>query len=166
MARRKAGGSEIFVDDTDVRVLFENLQKADAELRKATNIRLRKAAGECATDFAQALRMSAFSAPAPQTMLVAKSIKVRSDRVPVVVVGGNKKVGRPYKSRRGKGTVRAPAGQLMWGAEHGDRFGRFAPRNPRGWWITPTVIDFSTSTKAIGNYQKAVMDILEDAGVL
>ena len=166
MARRKAGGSEIFVDDTDVRVLFDNLKKADAELRKASNVRLREAAKECAGDLAQRLRLTAYGAPAPQTQLVARSIKVKSDRFPVVAIGGSKKVGRAYKSRKGRGTVRASAAQLLFGVENGDFHGRFAARSADGNWIKPTVKDFSTSSQAIGNYQKAVLRILEDAGVL
>ena len=166
MARRKAGGSEIFVDDTDVRVLFDNLKKADAELRKASNVRLREAAKECAGDLAQRLRLTAYGAPAPQTQLVARSIKVKSDRFPVVAIGGSKKVGRAYKSRKGRGTVRASAAALLFGVENGDFHGRFAARSADGNWIKPTVKDFSTSSQAIGNYQKAVMSILEDAGVL
>lgn len=166
MARRKAGGSEIFVDDTDVRVLFDNLKKADAELRKASNVRLREAAKECAGDLAQRLRLTAYGAPAPQTQLVARSIKVKSDRFPVVAIGGSKKVGRAYKSRKGRGTVRASAAQLLFGVENGDFHGRFTARSADGNWIKPTVKDFSTSSQAIGNYQKAVIAILEDAGVL
>lgn len=166
MARRKAGGSEIFVDDTDVRVLFDNLKKADAELRKASNVRLREAAKECAGDLAQRLRLTAYGAPAPQTQLVARSIKLKSDRFPVVAIGGSKKVGRAYKSRKGRGTVRASAAQLLFGVENGDFHGRFTARSADGNWIKPTVKDFSTSSQAIGNYQKAVIAILEDAGVL
>jgi len=147
-------------------VLFDNLKKADSELRKASNARLREAAKECAHDLAQRLRMSAYGAPAPQALLVARSIKVKSDRFPVVAIGGSKKVGRAYKSRKGRGTVRASAAALLFGSENGDYHGRFADRNDAGYWIKPTVKDFSTSSEAIGNYQKAVLQILDDAGVL
>ena len=167
MARtRKPQPSEIHVDDSNVLVLFDNLKKADAELRKASNVRLREAAKECAGDLAQRLRLTAYGAPAPQTQLVARSIKVKSDRFPVVAIGGKKKVGRAYKSRKGRGTVRAPAAALLFGVENGDFHGRFAPRSADGNWIKPTVKDFSTSSQAIGNYQKAVLQILDDAGVL
>lgn len=167
MARtRKPAPSEIHVDDSNVLLLFDNLKKADAELRKASNVRLREAAKECAGDLAQRLRLTAYGAPAPQTQLVARSIKVKSDRFPVVAIGGSKKVGRAYKSRKGRGTVRASAASLLFGVENGDFHGRFAERSADGNWIKPTVKDFSTSSQAIGNYQKAVMEILEDAGVL
>ena len=168
MARtRKPQGSEIHVDDSNVQVLFDNLKKADAELRKASNVRLREAAKECANDLAQRLRVSAYGAPAPQTQLVARSIKVKkSDRFPVVAIGGSKKVGRAYKSRKGRGTVRASAASLLFGVENGDYHDRFAARNESGYWIKPTVKDFSTSSQAIGNYQKAVLQILDDAGVI
>jgi hypothetical protein len=101
----------------------------------------------------------------PQAELVAKSVKGARDRTVKVNVGGNKKVGRPYRKRTGEGedgkptykTFRASAGYLMYGAEHGssgepkDRSGRTMgnrfvrphrgnPRNPfDGYWIGPVI---------------------------
>jgi hypothetical protein len=162
MARAK--GPVVYADTSDVQVLFKALSQVNTELRKNTNAQLRLAARECADQLALLLRANFAGAPAPQTQLVELSVKVKSDRVPVVQVGGKKKVGRAYKSRKG-GTVRAPAGQLLWGVEYGDKAGRFAPRNPDGYWIKPTVKAFSEGP-AIGKYKKAVINILPDAGVL
>jgi hypothetical protein len=163
MAKTKAG-PVLYVDDSDVQTLFRALGKVNADLRKDTNAQLRIAAKECATDLAMLLKMNVIGSPAPQTKLVAASVKVKSDRTPVVTVGGSKKVGRAYKSRKG-GTRRAPAGQLLWGVEYGDKHGRFAGRNPDGHWIKPTVRQFA-ETGAIPKYKTAVIRILTDAGVL
>lgn len=163
MAKTKAG-PVLYVDDSDVQTLFRALGKVNADLRKDTNAQLRVAAKECAGELAMLLKMNVIGAPAPQTKLVAASVKVKSDRTPVVQVGGTKKVGRAYKSRKG-GTRRAPAGQLLWGVEYGDKHGRFSARNPDGNWIKPTVKQFS-ETGAIPKYKKAVVAILTDAGVI
>ena len=160
----RATGPVVHVDDSDVQQLFRALGKVNADLRKDTNAQLRVAAKECATELAMLLKVNYAGAPAPQTQLVAVSVKVKSDRTPVVQIGGKKKVGRAYKSRKG-GTVRAPAGQLLWGVEYGDNKGRFAARNAAGYWIKPTVKQFA-ETGAIANYKKAVYQILTDAGVL
>ena len=75
MARAKPRGSEIYVDDDDMRVLFDALKTVDVELRKSTNAQLRIAAKECAEDLARRLKIAAYAEPAPQTRLVAESIK-------------------------------------------------------------------------------------------
>lgn len=162
----KGRAFSIDVDDTDVQTLLKALSKVDADLRKSSNARLREAAKDCAGALATELKAASFAVPAPQAGLVAKSVKVKSDRTPVVQVGGPKKVGRPYKSRRTGSKVSAPAGQLLWGVEYGDQHGRFAARNESGYWIKPTVKRFSESTKAIDTYKQAVVQILGDAGVL
>jgi hypothetical protein len=160
----RSTGPTVYVDDSDVQQLLRALGKVNADLRKDTNAQLRVAAKECANELAMLLKVNFAGAPAPQTKLVELSVRVKSDRTPVVQVGGKKKVGRAYKSRKG-GTVRAPAGQLLWGVEYGDHKGRFAPRNADGYWIKPTVKKFA-ETGAIANYKKAVYQILRDAGVL
>lgn len=163
MARR-ATGPVVYVDDSDVQQLFRALGKVNADLRKDTNAQLRVAAKECASELAMLLKVNFVGAPAPQTKLVELSVRVKSDRTPVVQIGGKKKVGRAYNSRKG-GKVRASAGQLLWGVEYGDAKGRFAARNPQGYWIKPTVKQFA-ETGAIPKYKTAVIRILNDAGVL
>lgn len=163
MARANRGPT-VYVDDSDVQTLFRALGKVNADLRKDTNAQLRIAAKECATELAMLLKINFAGAPAPQTKLVELSVRVKSDRTPVVTVGGKKKVGRAYKSRKG-GTRRAAAGTLLWGVEYGDKHGRFASRNEDGYWIKPTVKQFS-ETGAIPKYKKAVVAILTDAGVI
>tara|TARA_R110000868_G_scaffold279524_2_gene539574 strand:+ start:3368 stop:3859 length:492 start_codon:yes stop_codon:yes gene_type:complete len=161
---KKSRGVEINIDDRDVLTLFRALGSVNADLRKNTNARLREAAKECAGTLAMMLKANVVASPAPQTRLVAATARVKSDRTPVVIVGGTKKVGRAYKSRKG-GKVRAPAGQLLWGVEYGDKDSRFASRNESGYWIKPTTKLFMQS-KAPGTYYKAVVEILKDSGVL
>lgn len=166
MAKTKTRGSEIYVDDTDMRVLFDALKTVDVELRKSTNAQLRIAAKECADDLARRLKAAAYAEPAPQTRLVAESIKTKTDRTPVVMVGGTKKVGRPYRSRKTKQKRAATAGDLLWSVEYGDTKGRFAPRNPNGYWITLTSKVFAESPTATDNYKRAVLRILQEANVI
>ena len=161
----KGRNYDISVDDSDVQALFTSLKSVNAQLRVETNKRLRAAAKECATVLKQELQQAAASAPAHQTLLVAKSVKVKSDRTPVVSVGGTKGVGRPYNSKRRGGKYRAPAGALLWGVEYGDNHGRFAPRNQQGYWLRPTTIAFGDN-KAIDIYKRQVVGILHDAGVI
>ena len=166
MARGKPGIQELNVDDTDMRVLFDALKTVDVELRKSTNAQLRIAAKECAEELARRLKFAAYASPAPQTRLVAESIKTKTDRTPVVSVGGTKKVGRPYKSRKTKQKRAAVAGALLWSVEYGDYKGRFAARNENGWWIKPTTKLFGESATATDNYKRAVIRILQEANVI
>ena len=166
MAKRNTRGQELYVDDTDMRVLFDALKKVDVELRNSTNAQLRIAAKECADDLARRLKAAAYASPAPQTRLVAESIKTKTDRTPVVTVGGTKKVGRPYKSRKTKQKRAAVAGALLWSVEYGDYKGRFAPRNESGYWIKPTTKLFAESPTATDNYKRAVLRILQEANVI
>jgi hypothetical protein len=123
------------------------------------------------------LMMFSHSAPAPQTKLVAQTIAAKRDRLIRVDVGGPKKVGRKYggeTSKSGKGKVRqnaAPAGALLWGTEYGsgpgvDSIGRpytnrfKAPRNKRGYWITPAV-DFYTPIVA-KEYISMIQGVIND----
>lgn len=162
----KSRGFELAVDDSDVRVLLKALNQVEGDLRKNSNAQLREAAKECANRLKVELYQAVPDSPAPQTRLVAQSIRVKSDRTPVVQIGGSKKVGRAYKSRKSGRSTRASAGELLWGVEWGDNAGRFAPRNSSGNWIRPTVLRFEESTGAIDAYKRAVVRILSDAGVL
>ena len=131
---------------------------ADALERKETNAELRRAARTCATVLAGQLARAAESSGVPVAPRVASSIRVKSDRLPVVTIGGPKKVGA------GKGTAAA----LVWGSEQGPKSdpNRFAVSpNPGGYWIAPTVARFQGS-EAITAYKRAVYEILHDHGLL
>jgi hypothetical protein len=127
-------------------------QQLDKELRREANGELRKAARECAAELAVELRAAAAASPTPVAGRVATSIRVRSDRIPVVIVGGNRKVG----VRGGR------AGALVWGSELGGE--HFAAGRGPGYWIAPTVRRFATNG-AVTRYKRAVYDLLRKYGL-
>ena len=98
---------------------------------KEANNALRDAAGRIAQRFATTAA-AAGAAEGSQAALVAKTVKVGRDRVPVVTAGGTKRLG----SRK------APAWKLLFGAEFGsNRFTQF-PRThtgTEGIWFFPTI---------------------------
>ena len=127
--------------------------------RPAANKELRQAARSCATILAGQLARAAAASGVPVAPRVASSIRVKSDRLPVVQIGGAKKVGT------GK---RAAAAALVWGSEQGPKSdpNRFAVApNPAGYWIAPTVARFQ-SDQAIELYRRSVYEVLHDAGLV
>ena len=154
MADKKGRGTyAITVDPYEFKNLIGLLNSFPAEYQQL----VRDEALPLSKRLAGQLMMSANSAPAPQTKLVAQTITAKRDRLIRVDIGGAKKVGRKYggeTSKSGKGSkVRqnsAPAGALLWGTEYGSHGGvdsigrsftnRFkTPYNKRGYWIAPAV---------------------------
>lgn len=142
------------IDTRDVIPLLKALQGVSKELRVASNRRLREAAATCARGLVVDLRSAADHSQTPQAALVARTLRVKGDRIPVVTVGGSRRVG----SRR------TPAGRLVWGSEHGGR-NFAAPPNDSGYWIAPTVDRYARGS-AVDTYRAAVASVLRDAGVL
>jgi hypothetical protein len=102
------------------------------ELPKQATDKLRDAAGEIADELVPAVRGAARSDRSPQSALVASTVKVRRDRVPVLVAGGAKRLG----------VNRAPAYKLLFGSEFGsDRLGQFHKphQGQEGSWFFPVV---------------------------
>jgi hypothetical protein len=121
-----------------------------AELRPEVNSKLRAAAKECAAPLAAELVRAASASGVPVAPKVAASIKVKSDRIPVVAIGGGK------------------VGPLVWGSEQGPKSdpNRFAVApNSGGYWIAPTVARFADGP-ALGKFQRAVYEILHDVGLV
>lgn len=143
----------VAIDTTDVIPLLKALNQVSAEVRVNANRRLREAAGECSRGLVVELGAAAARSATPQAALVARTLRVSSDRVPKVQVGGSRKVG----SRK------TPAGLLVWGSERGGR--NFAASSGGAYWIAPTVSAYSR-TRAVQTYQAAVAAILRDAGVI
>jgi hypothetical protein len=140
------------VDTGDLVELLKVVREAEADIRRETNRELRRAAGECARGIAGKLPAAAAASGVPVAPRVAASVRVKSDRLPVVSIGGPRKVGR----------YGAPAGALLWGSEHGPsgEINHFATSvSPTGHWIAPTVQAFKNSD-AIRIYQRAVFEIL------
>lgn len=133
-----ASGKVRYTAEVDgLRETMRALNGCELAIRRQANGELRKAAGDCARGLVDLLKASAASSGVPVAPLVASSVRVKSDRLPVVSIGGPKKVGRN----------RVPAARLMWGSEHGpatdpNHFG--VPPGP-GYWIKPAVARFQAS---------------------
>jgi hypothetical protein len=135
------------------------IRQVSKQLGPEENSALRKAAGEAAAPLAAALVRAAETSGVPVAPRVARSIAVKRDRIPVVAIGGSRKVGT---GKRGQ------AGALLWGSEQGaksdpDHFA-VAP-NSAGYWIAPTVARFADGP-AIARFQRAVYETLHGAGLV
>lgn len=167
------GTQTIEVDPVTLRDYLKALGRVDKEVQNEVRL---KAQG-LAIGFKLDLELAAAFAPTPQARLVAQSITTPKDRLPVVVIGGKKKVGREYRSRvkrtgkTGKPLpgrrIKAPAGALLYGSEFGshggkDRAGRtmgnrfVAPRTTEGYWINPT------TEREANNIFEAWVEIVDD----
>lgn len=135
--------------------MVETLQATrglEADLARPTaNAELRDAAKECARGLVDELRSAASSSGVPVAPRVARSIRVKRDRLPVVSIGGAYAVGRNG----------APASALVWGSEQGPKgeVNHFGVPPSGGYWIAPAVNRFSRSS-AIDAYRRAVGDVL------
>ena len=180
------GEVELKITQLDMYATLRWLNKQPKEI----NAELKDESGRIGNYLKRNLTISAQrgSAP-PQAPLVAKSIKVKRDRIVQVNIGGKKIVGRPYLSRGleqnvgGKGRAarwipdagvgrgvrrkkRAMAGQLLWGSEYGaakdNGIERFARRhNPKGYWIAPMLK--ATKPMAKRDWQKALASAVRKA---
>lgn len=118
-----------------VRFRVEGLQetlKAFRELPKNASDELRDAAQQLSEFIALKVRQSGMSDAAPQSRLVATTVKAKRDRVPVVEAGGTTPLGR-----RGK-----PAYKLLFGSIFGSdvytQFGR-PHAGTAGYWFFPVI---------------------------
>lgn len=154
---RQTGGLAVEMDG-----MLETLKAfrgLEADLRKEANSELRSAARECAAKLAVGLVQSASASGVPVAPRVARSIRVKSDRIPVVSIGGPAKVGT------GK---QGTAGALVWGSEQGPKSdpNRFAVApSAAGYWIAPAVKRFEEGP-ALDVFRRAVSDIMRRYGLL
>ena len=146
-------GTHPTIDTSDVLPLLAALRGVDKELRQNTNRRLRQAAGDASRGLIPELQAAASSSATPQARIVAASVRIKSDRLPAVQVGGSRRIGHR----------RTPAGRLLWGSEVGGR--NFAAPTGGAYWIAPTV-DSYARRGALEAYRRAVAGILSDAHVL
>lgn len=155
MARsRTTGGLTVEMDG-----IFETLKAVkaiEADLRPGVNNELRDAAEASAQELALELVAGAGQSGVPVAPLVARSIKVKRDRVPVVSIGGSMRVGA-----RG-----APAGSLVWGSEQGPKgeVNHWAVPPSSGYWIAPAVERYSA--RGLENFRSAVADVFRRHGLL
>jgi hypothetical protein len=147
---RTTGGLSIEVDGLTETLRAVQGLAADLE-RPAANTELRNAADRCARDGAAELALAAGASGVPVAPRVARSIRVKRDRLPVLSIGGGIAVGR-----RG-----APAGALVWGSEQGPKghVNHFGVPPGSGYWIAPAVERFKSSG-AVDIYKRAVVDVL------
>lgn len=102
------------------------------QLPKEASAVLRDASKELAETLVTKIRIAANSDRSPQARIVAATLKVKRDRVPVIEVGGTKRIGRN----------KVPAYHLLFGSEFGShRFKQFQKRHTgtTGSWFFPTV---------------------------
>jgi len=150
--------ARVSVDVQGVQETLKAFSGLEADLRKTANGELRAAAKECAGALVVDLQAAAGGSGVPVARRVAASIKVKSDRIPVVSIGGPKRVG----VRGGS------AGALLWGSERGpagpvNHFG--VAQNAAGYWIAPTVERFASS-KAPDVYRRKVYEIMRKWGLV
>lgn len=129
----------------------------EADLRKEANSELRVAARQCATVLAGQLARAAAGSGVPVAPRVARSIKVKSDRIPVVMIGGGMKVGA-----RG-----ASAAKLVWGSEQGPKgaTNHWGVPPSAGYWIAPTVQAFQ-GDESVAIFKRAIVDLQRRHGLI
>lgn len=135
---RRSTGDRAIDADLTVDGLQETL-RAFNRYGKEANKELRQAAGNLVDHGLIPSLILAAGAASPQAALVAPSVKRRSDRVPVVVAGGSKRVRPNTRSKR-----RVTAGDVFFGAEHGGGRRPTTQQFPAwtgktGYWFWPTV---------------------------
>jgi len=141
---------------TETLKAFQGLERDFA--RPEANKELRTAAGNTARGGVVELVRAAEASGVPVARRVATSIRVKSDRLPVISIGGPKKVGAGG----------APAGVLVWGSEQGPKgdINHFAvPPNSAGYWIAPAVRAFASSG-ALAIYKRAVYELQRKYGLV
>lgn len=154
LTKEGRGVTTIEVDPITVKTYLRALNRVEKDVQEE----VRQNAQKLAIGFKLDLELAASFSPTPQARLVAQSITTPKDRLPVVVIGGKKQVGRPYSPRvkqltktgkPSKKKIKASAGALLYGSEYGSRRGKdrkgrtlgnrfVAPRNNAGYWINPT----------------------------
>jgi hypothetical protein len=139
--------------------IFETLKAVrgvQADLRPSANNELRDAADTVASGLASDLVAAAASSGVPVAPRVARSIRVKRDRIPVLSIGGPAPVGR----------TGGAAGSLVWGSEQGPKgsINHFGVPASSGYWIAPTVE--RAGSKAADDYRRAVARIFRRYGLI
>jgi hypothetical protein len=169
---RGEGSVTVAIDEAELRAVLRAFNYAGKE----TSAELRTASVTIAGGLARRLRSAARSPAAPpQAALLAGTVTPRRDRIVTVVIGGARRVGRPYRSRATKRKTRAQAGQILWGSETGsdsgkdsrgraytDRFVRPGLPPSQGYWIEPTADAYGPQARR--EWWEAVEKILTRAG--
>lgn len=169
----KAGQGKVTfeVDPITLRAMLKTIGKLDKDVQNE----IRDNSQKLSLNLKDDLTRAALTSRTPVAKRLVMTITTPRDRLPTVKIGGSKKVGKPYKDRATGKTVKASAGALLWGSEHGgfsgfpDRSGRNmgnrfkAPRNENGYWIYPTVDHWGTYL--FMKWSEMVDDILRREGI-
>lgn len=133
--------------------------KALNRLPKDANNELRDRAQKLAESLVPKIQSAARADVSPQAALMAPLVKARRDRLPVIVAGGTKRVGRR----------RVPAWAVLFGAEFGaNRFPQFrkAHTGRDGSWLFGVVESERTAIfRAWDQAADAVVRKFSDGGV-
>lgn len=123
--------------------------RAFRELPKEASAEIREAALKLSKELAEAAKTAGIG-EGSQAALVATTVRAAKDRVPVVVAGGAKRLGRNKK----------PAFKLLFGSEFGsDRYEQYRSHIGRGsYWFFQTIEENSVEIAA--EWKKAADEII------
>jgi hypothetical protein len=105
--------------------------KALNRLPKEANKAVKDGSMELARVLATRVKAAAVADKSPQSALLARTVRARRDRVPVIVAGGDRLLGRR----------KVPAWRLLFGAEMGSNAHpqfHHAHSGRKGYWFFPT----------------------------
>lgn len=141
----------IAVQVTGMRESLAALRALGAEADAA----IRARSGELATSLKGSIERAAKGARSPQARLVVTTLKIKRDRLPVLEVGGTKRLGRN----------KAPAYTLLFGAELGsNQHKQFHQRHTGrvGTWFFPTVE--REQAEIVAAWERAADDVISSFG--
>jgi hypothetical protein len=139
------------------------MRAAFRRLPKAANDALKTRSGNIAFDLAQLIRNSAVGS-SRQSAAVAKTVKARRDRTPVVEAGGNQRATRQRRVSSGQAPTKAY--HLLFGANFGaSQLRQFRPHRGAGsddYWFFSTVED--NTERIDSEWGEAVDDVAKEWG--
>lgn len=141
----------IAVQVTGMRETLAALRALGPDADKA----IREHAGLLATKLRGSIDRAAKGARSPQARLVVQTLKIKKDRLPVLEVGGTKRLGRN----------KAPAWTLLFGAELGSNQHRqFHQKHTGrvGTWFFPTVE--REQAEIVREWEEAADDVISSFG--
>lgn len=125
--------------------------KAFRDLPKEASAALRDATKHISTALAGKVKAAAEADESPQSALLAGTVRARRDRVPSIVAGGTKRLGKN----------RAPAWKLLFGSEFGaNRYPQFHKEHTgkKGTWFFPVVDEHQADISH--EWNKAADDVI------
>jgi hypothetical protein len=127
--------------------------KALNRLPKEANAAVKDGSMELARALATRVKAAAVADKSPQSKLLARTVRARRDRVPVILAGGDRLLGRR----------KVPAWRLLFGAEFGSNQHRqfhHAHSGRKGYWFFPVA---EREAATIAKAWREVADRIVDA---